>query len=256
MKMVRVFITGSSDGIGQLAAKRLADQGHQVVLHARNQDRAASARAAVPKAEACMVADLASLADTKKLASEANKLGPFDAIIHNAGIGFGTASEDMTPGHVSSMFAVNTLAPYVLACLMDRPAARLLFMSSGLHRGGDATLRRGAERSFSYNNTKLHDVMLANAFARRWPGVQVVSMDPGWVATKMGGSGAGSPEKPARALAEWAAGEGKLAKLSSGTYFTSSGQDAQHPGAGNVAKQEELLSLCREISGCPVPGEE
>ncbi|OAT05362.1 hypothetical protein BDBG_16470 [Blastomyces gilchristii SLH14081] len=139
---------------------------------------------------------------------------------------------------------------------MKRPTSRLLFMSSDSHYGGDETLRNTI-RPHSYEDSKLHDVMLANAFARRWgDDIQVVSMHPGWVRTKMGGSMApGSMDKPAKALAEWAVGQGKLAKLESGTFFTISGEASPHPGAGNVSKQEELLKICEKVSGVSVPEE-
>ncbi|KAJ5167173.1 uncharacterized protein N7482_005954 [Penicillium canariense] len=236
--MARIFITGSSDGIGQATAKILASQGHSVVLHARNAARAASTRQAVPTAEAVLVGDLRSISEVKRLAEEANALRsePFDAIIHNAGIGYGaTSSREITADKLSAVFAVNTLAP---------------------HYGGDETLRN-VTQSHSYGDSKLHDVMLANAFARRWGhDIQVVSMHPGWVRTKMGGSMA--PEgmdEPAHALAEWATGQGHLASLPSGTFFTTKGAASTHPGAGNVAKQEELLRVCKEVSGVAVPGE-
>ncbi|KAL2104674.1 hypothetical protein VUR80DRAFT_9898 [Thermomyces stellatus] len=254
--MTRVFITGSSDGIGLAAAKLLADQGHSVVLHARNADRAASTRKAVPNAEDVLVGDLRSIAETKQLAEQANGRGPYDAIIHNAGIGYGaTSSREITSDGISAVFAVNTLAPYILTCLMDRPTARILYMSSDSHFGGDASLR-GAARSHSYSDSKLHDLMLAKAFGRRWAGLQVVSMHPGWVRTKMGGSMApGSLGEPARTLAEWSVGKGPLAGFKSGTIFTCSGKYSEHPGAGDVGKQEELLKICKEVSGVAVPGE-
>lgn len=253
--MTRVFITGSTDGIGQAAAKLLVQQGHQVVLHARNAERAASAHAAIPKAEAVLVGDLSSVTQTKKLARDANESGPFDTIIHNAGIGYGgTSSSQITSDKISAVFAVNTLAPYILTCLMDKPKERLLFMSSDSHYGGDETLRN-ITQSHSYGNSKLHDVMLAKAFARRWDDIQVVSMHPGWVRTKMGGMGApGGLDKPAKSLASWAVGEGPLAAVKSGAFLTTSGENLEHSGARNVDKQEELLRICREVSGCSVPG--
>ncbi|OJJ86316.1 uncharacterized protein ASPGLDRAFT_64631 [Aspergillus glaucus CBS 516.65] len=253
--MARIFITGSSDGIGQAAARILAEKGHSVVLHARNADRAATTHRAVPKAEAVLVGDLRSITEIKRLAQEAK--GPFDAIIHNAGIGYGgTSSREITSDKLSAVFSVNTLAPYILTCLMEKPTSRLLFMSSDSHYGGDESLRN-ITQSHSYSDSKLHDTMLANAFARRWgEDIQVVSMHPGWVRTKMGGMMApGGMDKPAKALADWAAGQGKLAGLRSGAFFTTSGEDSAHPGAGNVGKQEELLRICREVSGVGVPGE-
>ena len=253
--MARIFITGSSDGIGLAAAKLLADNGHKVTLHARNSDRAASTKSAVPKAEGVLVADLRSIAEIKKLAEDANASGTFDTIIHNAGIGYGsTSSREITADGISAVFAVNTLAPYILTCLMHKPKSRLLYMSSDSHYSGDETLKN-CTQSHSYGNSKLHDVMLANAFARRWKNVQVVSMHPGWVRTKMGGAAPGSPNKPAKALSRWAAGEGPLAKLESGAFFTTDGQESTHPGADKVDKQEELLKICREVSGVAVPGD-
>ncbi|PLN76822.1 NAD(P)-binding protein [Aspergillus taichungensis] len=256
--MARIFITGSSDGIGQAAGKILADRGHSVVLHARNADRAASTRQAVPKAEAVLVADLRSIAETKKLAEEANSLGSgsFDAVIHNAGIGYGsTSSREITADKISAVFSVNTLAPYILTCLMKKPKERLLYMSSDSHYGGDESLRN-LTQSHSYSDSKLHAVMLANAFSRRWTDLQVVSMHPGWVRTKMGGSMApGGMDKPAKALADWAAGQGNLASLESGTFFTTRGAESPHPGAGNVKQQEKLLTVCQEVSGVSIPGE-
>ncbi|EAU39413.1 conserved hypothetical protein [Aspergillus terreus NIH2624] len=257
--MARIFITGSSDGIGQATAKLLADKGHSVVLHARNADRAATTRKSVPNAEAVLVADLRSIAETKKLAEEANALGNgrFDAIIHNAGIGYGsTSSREITADKISAVFAVNTLAPYILTCLMHKPTSRLLYMSSDSHYGGDESLRN-VTQSHSYSDSKLHDTMLANAFARRWGDeIQVVSMHPGWVRTKMGGTMApGGMDTPAKALADWAVGQGSLASLKSGTFFTTRGAESAHPGAGNVSKQEELLKICKEVSGVSIPGE-
>lgn len=166
--MARIFITGSSDGIGSLTAKHLIARGHLVVLHARNARRAADAKAACPGSHACLVGDLSSIEETKTLAAEANKHGPYDAVVHNAALGLG-----VTTG--SSLFTVNTLAPYILTCLMDRPR-RLVYVSSGLHRSGSPRL--DALEGSQYSDSKLHDVMLAKAFAREWANVQSNAANP------------------------------------------------------------------------------
>jgi short-subunit dehydrogenase len=137
--MARIFITGSSDGIGQIVARSLIAQGHQVTLHARNSQRANQAMEAVPDAEGVLVADLSSIAQTKKLASDANKTGVFDTVIHNAGIGYGESPRKTEDG-IAYVFAVNALAPYILTCLMERPK-KLVYLSSGLHTSGDASLK-------------------------------------------------------------------------------------------------------------------
>ena len=92
--MARIFITGSADGLGQLAAKALVAQGHTVVLHARDEKRGQEALNKVPGAEAVVTADLSSLDETKQLASKVNALGKLDAVIHNAGV-YQTSSEEI-----------------------------------------------------------------------------------------------------------------------------------------------------------------
>lgn len=186
--MAKIFVTGSSDGIGQAGAKLLADQGHKVFLHARNQDRAEEAKAAVPNAQGVVIGDLSTIAGAKETASEANRFGPFDAVIHNAGLG-PSNSDRKTADGLQSTFAVNSLAPYILTCLMEKPK-RLLYLSSSLHSGGDDSLndigyeKRRFQSMQAYSDSKLHDIMLANVVARRWPDVQSCSMDPGWIKTK------------------------------------------------------------------------
>src|SRR4051812_47209622 len=110
--MARIFITGSADGLGQLSAKSLIEQGHQVVLHARNAERGREAIKKVPRAETVLTGDLSNIEETKKLTDQVNALGYFDAIIHNAGVYQTSAKE---------IFAVNTLAPYIITCLIQKP---------------------------------------------------------------------------------------------------------------------------------------
>ncbi|HTH50293.1 MAG TPA: SDR family NAD(P)-dependent oxidoreductase, partial [Pyrinomonadaceae bacterium] len=128
--MARIFITGSADGLGQLAARELVRLGHNVVLHARDAKRGKDALAGVPGAESVVTADLSNVSATKRLAEDVNELDGFDAVIHNAAV---YRSE---PGQI---FAVNVLAPYILTCMITRPE-RLIYMSSGMHGGGEAKL--------------------------------------------------------------------------------------------------------------------
>jgi len=137
--MARIFVTGSADGLGKLASQLLVETGHRVVLHARNQARAAQALAAVPGAETAVVGDLSSIEATRGLADQVNKLGRFDAVIHDAGIGYQERSRHSTIDGLPSVFAVNTLGPYILTALIERPK-RLIYLSSGMHRGGDTSL--------------------------------------------------------------------------------------------------------------------
>jgi NAD(P)-dependent dehydrogenase (short-subunit alcohol dehydrogenase family) len=193
--MSRVFITGSADGLGQMAARLLVEMGHHVVLHARSAARAEQALRAVPRAQAALIGDLSSIAATQALAEQVNRLGSFDAVIHNAALGYREPRRVATVDGLPQVFAVNTLAPYVLSALIDKPK-RLIYLSSGLHRSGDASLddlaweRRPWQGTAAYSDSKLHDALLAFAIARRWPEVLSNALEPGWVATKMGGAGA------------------------------------------------------------------
>jgi NAD(P)-dependent dehydrogenase (short-subunit alcohol dehydrogenase family) len=138
--MARVFITGSSDGLGRMAAQLLIEQGHAAVLHARNERRGKEALAAVPGAEAVVVGDLSSIAQTLKVADQVNHLGAFDAVIHNAGVSYREPQRIATEDGLPQVFAVNMLAPYILTALIHQPK-RLVYLSSGLHKSGDASLQ-------------------------------------------------------------------------------------------------------------------
>ena len=84
--MARVLITGSSDGLGIMAARLLVDEGHEVTLHARSDRRAADARTALPSVSGVLIGDFASIQETRSVAEQANAAGRFDAVIHNAGV--------------------------------------------------------------------------------------------------------------------------------------------------------------------------
>ena len=177
--MARVFITGSADGLGSLAAKQLVGEGHSVVLHARNEARADAARQLVPSAESVLVADLEKIDEVKSLAEQVNALGHFDVIIHNAAVDNSVRKQ---------VFAVNSLAPFVLTALIDKPE-RMIYLSSSMHTGGRARIE-DMETATSYSDSKFQIMLLTMAVARMWPSVLVNAVDPGWVATKMGGPSA------------------------------------------------------------------
>jgi NAD(P)-dependent dehydrogenase (short-subunit alcohol dehydrogenase family) len=244
-EMARIFITGSSDGLGSIAARLLVDQGHRVVLHARNAEQGRQALVKVMGAEKVLIADLSSPAETKKLAAEVNALGHFDAIIHNAGV-------YQVPNKL--IFAVNTLAPYILTCLIQRPE-RLIYLSSGMHLHGDPGLKDFSHDTsrYGYSDSKLHDVILSMAAARKWPGVYSNAVNPGWVPTKMGGRSApDNLEKGAETQAWLAVSDDKEAKVS-GRYFYHMRATHFLPEAGDPSVQEKLLALCEQISGVDFP---
>jgi nucleoside-diphosphate-sugar epimerase len=171
--MARIFITGSTDGLGRLAAQSLMEDGHQVILHGRSRERAKAVGDLVSRSAGMVVGDLASAAETRKIAEQVNAIGRMDAVIHNAGI-YNEPARNATPEGHARILAVNTLAPYMLTALIEKPQ-RLIYLSSGLHRSGGGSLRdidwkeRRWDTGRAYSESKLYIAALAFAVARHWP---------------------------------------------------------------------------------------
>jgi NAD(P)-dependent dehydrogenase (short-subunit alcohol dehydrogenase family) len=256
--MARIFITGSADGLGSLAAKLLVSQGHHVVLHARNEERGRQALNKVPGAEKVLTADLSSIEETKNLAADVNSIGGFDAVIHNAGVYNQRYGHTVTRDFQQMVITINTLAPYILTCLIQKPK-RLIYLSSGLHSQGDpgldilTNITKAKSVYQTYSDTKLHDLILSMVVARKWPDVYSNAVDPGWVPTKMGGAGASDNlEKGFQTQAWLAVSDDDNAKVS-GHYFYHQKQKYYLPKAGDVKVQDKFLGLCEQITGVGFP---
>jgi NAD(P)-dependent dehydrogenase (short-subunit alcohol dehydrogenase family) len=257
--MAKIFITGSADGLGHLAAKLLVSQGHYVVLHARNAERGKHALEKLPGAECVLVADLSSIEATKKLAEDVNELGDFDAVIHNAGVYNNSVRQDPYDFQ-QMMLTVNTLAPYILTCLIKKPK-RVIYLSSGMHQQGDSNLKilnnlsKSGRIYQTYSDTKLHDIILCMAVARKWPDVYANALDPGWVPTKMGGVGAPDNLEKGFETQVWLAVSNDDEARVSGHYFYHQKQKHHHPAASDINVQEKFLTLCEQITGVRFPAD-
>jgi NAD(P)-dependent dehydrogenase (short-subunit alcohol dehydrogenase family) len=255
--MSRVFITGSSDGLGLLAARLLLDQGHQVTLHARNDTRAADTSRTLPQAAAVVVGDFSRIADMRSVAEQVNALGRHDAVIHNAGVGYREGHIETVDG-LSHLFAINVLAPYLLTALIT-PPDRLIYLSSGMHNGGSASLNdpqwkaRRWNGSQAYSDSKLFDAVLAFAVARQWPTVLSNAVEPGWVPTRMGGRGAPDDLTLGAVTQAWlAASDDREAKVT-GQYFFHQQPRRVHPAVRRTELQDELLDYCASLTGVAIP---
>ena len=251
--MRRIFITGSTDGLGRDAAVELMKEGHQVVLHARSQERAQALSDLAPRAAGVVIGDLASAAQTRSLAEQVNKVGRMDAVIHNAGI-YREPARGSTPEGHAKVLAVNVLAPYLLTGLIERPG-RLIYLSSSMHYGGEGALRdidwteRRWDTNRAYSESKLYLTALAFAVARQWPTSLSNAVDPGWVPTKMGGAGAPDDLEEGHLTQTWLATSDDPAAKVSGAYWHHRKQ--RKPAAQSVDPrfQDELITRLAELTG-------
>ena len=126
--MLRIFVTGSADGLGRATAETLLAQGHRVVVHARSQQRLEAVQDLLDRGALAVIGDLSDVEQTRSVAEQANQIGRFNAVIHNAGVYSGP-----------SVLPVNVVAPYVVTALVARPS-RLVYLSSSMHFGGHTNL--------------------------------------------------------------------------------------------------------------------
>jgi NAD(P)-dependent dehydrogenase (short-subunit alcohol dehydrogenase family) len=251
--MAFIFITGSTDGLGLAASRTLMNEGHDVVLHARAEARTAAFGDLVSRSAAVVVGDLSSAAATRSVADQVNAIGRMDAVIHNAGT-YRTNGRQLTPeGHATTL-AVNTLAPYMLTALIERPR-RLVYLSSGMHRRGAASLRdidwieRHWDVSQAYSDSKLFVTALAFAVARRWPDVLSNAVDPGWVPTKMGGPGASDDLEMGHLTQTWLAASDDPAATVTGRYWHHRQPQTPAKDVSDPGFQDRLAAALEELTG-------
>ena len=251
--MARIFITGSTDGLGRAAARTLIDEGHQVVLHARSLDRASALEDLASRSTGVIIGELESAVETRRIADQVNVSGRMDAVIHNAGIS-STKGRSPTPEGHAAILAVNTLAPYMLTALIERPD-RLVYLSSSMHRGGDASLRdidwneRRWNSNQAYSDSKLYLTALAFAIARHWPDVLSNAVDPGWVATKMGGRDAPDDFDEGYLTQTWLAVSDDPAARVSGRYWHHRRPQTPAKAASDPRLHEQLLATLTQLTG-------
>jgi NAD(P)-dependent dehydrogenase (short-subunit alcohol dehydrogenase family) len=242
--MKRILITGSTDGVGRATAEALLDDCHQVVVHARTTARLAAVQQLIDGGAEAIVGDLSSLDEVHDLIEQANSLGPFDAVVHNAGVMQG------------AVLPVNVTAPYLMTAGIERPG-RLIYLSSSMHRGGHPDLAgvdwTGKCETHSYSDAKLFVTTLMAAVARLRPDVVAHAVDPGWVPTKMGGPSASDDLALAHVTQVWLATTADPEALVSGRYWHHQKTEKPHPAVHDDAFQDALLSSLAEQTGVALP---
>jgi NAD(P)-dependent dehydrogenase (short-subunit alcohol dehydrogenase family) len=200
-----------------------------------------------------VIGDLSSAAQTRELADQVNDIGRMDAVIHNAGVYLEPSRSATAEGHAKTL-AVNTLAPYLLTALIDRPD-RLIYLSSGLHRAGAGSLGdidwtgRRWDAAQAYAESKLHVTALALTLARAWPEVLSNAVDPGWVPTRMGGPGAPDDLEQGYRTQTWLAVSNDAAATVSGGYWYHRQRRTPAPEAGDPAFQDQLMDRLATLTG-------
>ena len=255
--MSTVLVTGSSDGIGAKVAQLVAEQGHRVVLHARNDARAERCRASGPAGADVVVGDLASLSSTRAMAAELRRMGPLDVVVHNAGWASTDDSRPLTDDGLEQTFQVNLLAPFLLTASLPLPG-RLVFVSSD-------SISRGAIRlddlqhlvswtpDSAYADSKLGLAGLAFAIARRYPSVLSNAVHPGWVRTKMSGDEAPLDVSQGADTPVWLATSDDAGATVSGAFFHNRRPVSINPQAADTRLQDGLLQRCAELCGAALP---
>jgi NAD(P)-dependent dehydrogenase (short-subunit alcohol dehydrogenase family) len=236
----RILVTGSADGLGRLAAESLSSAGHEVVVHARNQDRAAALDALVDRGADLVIGDFTDRDDVRRVAAELNDARPLNAVIHNAGVWSGRA-----------VMPVNIIAPYLLTALLPTPR-RLVYLSSSSHHGGrpsTAGVDWRGQRAGSYDDSKLFVTTLAAAMARLRPDLLSNAVDPGWVPTRMGGPGAPDDLDLGHRTQEWLASSDDPEALTTGRYWYHGQRREPHPAVNDQAFQDHLLQALAEETG-------
>ena len=233
------MITGSADGLGRATAETLLTEGHQVVVHARSQQRHDPLRDTRPWSVGswrCVRCET-----DPSVAEQANRIGRFDAVIHNAGVYSGKA-----------VLPVNVVAPYMLTALVTKPS-QLIYLSSGMHMGGHPKVQgldwMGQRVSASYSDSKLFVTTLAAAVARLWPDVVASSVDPGWVPTKMGGPNAPDDLRLGHLTQEWLATSSDPEAVVTGGYWHHKLRVQPHSASLELAFQNELLEALEQATG-------
>ncbi|TRZ40271.1 SDR family NAD(P)-dependent oxidoreductase [Niallia circulans] len=207
MKTKTILITGATDGIGMVAAKELAKQGHKVIVHGRNENKAKKVvdeiKASTGNNEVdYILADLFSFESIKQMSINfKQRYDHLDVLINNAGAVLDN-ERSITKDGIEKTMALNVLAPLLLTQLLldilkKSKDARVINMSSASHRASgkpnmaDLNLEENYSAQKRYGLSKLYVIWNTRHMSRllKDQGVNNVTVNvshPGAVATNFG----------------------------------------------------------------------
>lgn len=258
------LVTGSTDGIGQLTAERLASRGASLLVHGRAQDKIDRVVAQIEseggKAQG-LLADLAALGQVRDLARQVMEAAPrLDILINNAGVGDPRGPRRESADGYELHFAVNTLAPALLTRLLadrlaEQGAARVLMVASVAQAPidfDDPMLTRSYDGRRAYSQSKLALIMASMELAAELHprGVTVNALHPGSLLnTKMVRQGFGKPLGPAESGAEAEVHLATAPEVAtvSGAYFDRLERAKPHDQASDADARARLMKLIGQL---------
>ncbi len=272
-------VTGGTSGIGLAAAEKFAGMGADLVIVGRDPARAAAANARLAALRpggrvTVILADLALLAEQRRVAAALAAVPRIDVLLNNAGAIFNRRDE--TPDGLERTFALNHMNYYVLTRLLEaklRASApmRIVNVASGAHRGArldfdDLQMRRRFDGWLAYRNSKLCNILFTRELARRLAGSGITAncLHPGFVATRFGDNtgglfraGVGIAKRVFALSVEEGAETPVYCATSpeldgvSGLYFGKCRPDAPSPAAQDDAAALRLWQESARIAGLP-----
>ena len=212
-----LLITGATDGIGKHLAKKLASQGHHIILHGRNPQklelalqevRAISLRGRVSS----YLADFSKLDDIYRFVEEIKRdFQSIDVLFNNAGL-YAGKERKASAENVELTFMLSVLVPYILTTelspLLEKAAdGRVINTSSYMHHFAKVKdLNFGFETNYNpslaYNNSKLYTIWMTRYLAREFflkgSNITINAYHPGLISTNLGNDS--SDEKTKKSL--------------------------------------------------------
>jgi len=281
MVQKRVIITGSTDGIGLITARRIAESGAEIGLVARNAEKGAAVVERLKEQTGNQAihffqADLSKFSDVRSVADEISAAFPvLDVLVNNAGAMF--TSREMSVDGYEMTFALNHLSVFLLTNLLLKnlskaEGARVVTVASVAHRGSDLDFNDldGRKGSFSgwrsYQRSKLANILFTRELGKRLEGTGGTAncVHPGFVASKFGENNgmamrlffrlgkvfAISPEKGAETSVYLSLSDEVAGK--SGGYYTAKKLESASRQARNDETALKLWERSAEITGVPL----